>query len=199
VSKHSSEAGFSLVELIIVLLTTITMAAIVVPRTSALFGNLRLSGDARALSNHAALAKMRAAAAFPRARLHVDLAARTYWIERWQKTAPVGWTTEGAPTPLSFNVNMSTGGLAAPPPNTQGAIAQAPACLDNAMAAIATTACIVFNSRGIPINTVGPPTPTTDDALYISDGTAVYGITVAATGLIRTWKSGLGAPVWIKQ
>ena len=53
------------------------MAAMVIPKTSALFGNLRLSGDARGLSNSIALAKMRAAADFTRARLFVDRAART--------------------------------------------------------------------------------------------------------------------------
>jgi hypothetical protein len=95
---------------------------------------------------------------------------------------------------------MSTGGLATPPPNTQGAILQAPACLNIAGGAIANTACIVFNSRGVPIDTAGvAATPTAADALYVTDGTAVYGVTVAATGLIRLWKSGPSAAAWIKQ
>jgi hypothetical protein len=197
VSKQSSDAGYSLIEVLIVLVMTVTMAAIAIPKTSVLFGNLRLSGDARGLSNHIALAKMRAAADFTRARLYVDLGARDYRIERFQKTGVVGWVLDTPPTSLSYRVNYGTGSLATPPPNTQAAIGQALPCLDNAGAPIANTACVVFNSRGIPIDNIGSPTAA--DALYITDGTAVYGITVAATGLIRTWKSSPNAALWTKQ
>lgn len=197
VSTHQSEAGFSLIELLIVLVMTVTMAAIVVPKTSVLFGNLRLSGDARGLSNHIALAKMRAAADFTRARLFVDVAARTYRVERYQKTGVVGWVTDTGPTRFSYRVNVGAGSLTTPPPNTQATMADAPACLDNGGAAIGGTSCVVFNSRGIPVDNLGAPTVA--DALYITDGTAVYGITVAATGLIRTWKSGPSTAQWIKQ
>ena len=31
--------------------------------------------------------------------------------------------------------------------------------------------------------------PTNDDAMYLTDGTSVYGVTVAATGFIRTWRT----------
>jgi Tfp pilus assembly protein FimT len=188
--------GFTAVEVLVVALLTVTMAAIAIPATRDLFGTLRLSGDARALSNNAALAKMRAAADFTKARLYVDTAARTYHVDRWDKPT-AGWVAEGSPAPLSYGVNMTTGGLATPPPNTQTAIGQAPACLDNAGAAVANTACVVFNSRGIPVDATG--TPFGNDAFYLSDGTAVYGVTVAATGLIRTWKSGVTVARWTKQ
>jgi hypothetical protein len=87
--------------------------------------------------------------------------------------------------------------LAAAPPNTQAAIAQAPQCLTTAGVAIANTACVVFNSRGIPIDTV--LSPTAADALYVTDGTAVYGVTVAATGFIQLWASKTTAATWAKQ
>ena len=80
------------------------------------------------------------------------------------------------------------GGWTAPPPNTQATISQAPACLDNAGAAVANTSCVVFNSRGVPTDNLGAPTAL--DALYITDGTAVCGVTVSPTGLIRVWRSG---------
>jgi Tfp pilus assembly protein FimT len=196
VSSHSAD-GFSLIEMLIVLVMTVAMAAVVIPTTSNLFGNLRLSGDARGLSNAIALAKMRAAADFTRARLYADVTARNYRIERYQKTGAIGWIAEGGNTSLSYRVNLSVGVLNAAPPNTQAAMGQASACLDNAGGAIGNTACIVFNSRGVPITNAG--NPTADDALYITDGTAVYGVTVGATGLIRLWKSGPNAAVWIKQ
>jgi Tfp pilus assembly protein FimT len=189
-----SDAGFSLIEVFVVMVVTMALAAIVVPQTSTLFGNMRLSGDARALSNNAALAKMRAAAAFTRARLRVDLAAGTYQVERFERVGVNAWVGEGDATALSPGVSLNAGVLAAPPPNTQAAIAQAPPCLDDAAAQIANTACIVFNSRGVPIDDAGLPTAA--DALYVTDGTAVYSITVAATGLIRVWKSGPNAAAW---
>jgi Tfp pilus assembly protein FimT len=183
-----------LIEVLIVTVMTVTMAAIAVPATSTLFGNLRLSGDARGISNSIALAKMRAAAQFSRARLRVDVAGGTYQVERWEKTGTPGWVGEGDATLLSAATVVSPGGLAVPPPNTQAAIGQAPACLDDAGVAIANTACVVFNSRGVPIDDAGAPTAA--DAVYLTDGTAVYAVTVAATGLIRVWKSGPTAASW---
>lgn len=192
-----SSDGFSLIEVFIVMVMTTTLAAIAIPRTSTLFGDLRLSGDARALSNTIALAKMRAAADFTRARLRANIAARTYQVERFQKTGAPGWVGEGDAALLSYRVNLSVGSLATPPPDTQLAIGQAPPCLNDAGAVIANTACVVFNSRGVPIDDLGNPTGL--GALYVTDGTAVYGVTVAATGLIRLWKSGPNTAVWIRQ
>jgi hypothetical protein len=191
-----NDNGFSLIEVFIVMVVTMTLAAVAVPRTTALFGHLRLSGDARGLSNSIALAKMRAAADFTKARLRANIAARTFQVERFDKTTNT-WVGESDPTALSSQVNMTFGGLAVPPPNTQPAIGPAPACLDNAGAAIAGTACVVFNSRGVPVDDAN--LPTANDAVYISDGTAVYGVTVAATGLIRVWKSGPTVAIWTKQ
>ena len=191
------DAGFSLIEVFIVMVLTMALAAMVVPKTSSLFGNLRLSGDARALSNSISLAKMRAAADFTRARLFVNLGARTYRVERFEKTGGVGWVAEGADAPLSYNVNLTSGALGTPPPNSQAAIGQAPACLDNANATVPSSSCIVFNSRGVPVTDAGLSTAA--DALYVSDGTAVYGVTVSATGMIKMWKSGPSTAVWIAQ
>lgn len=189
--------GFSLIELLIVLVLTVSMAAMAIPSTGALFGNLRLSGDARGLSNSIALAKMRAAADFTHARVYVDIPGRQYRVERYEKTGVPGWVAEAGWTSLSYRVRFSTLSLATPPLNTQAAIGQAPACLDNAGATVANTACAVFNSRGIPVDDLW--SPTVADAVYITDGTAVFGVTVAATGLIRTWKSPISAAVWTKQ
>jgi Tfp pilus assembly protein FimT len=198
VARLRDTQGFSAVELLVVLVLTVTMVAIAAPTTSSLFGNLRLSGDARGLSNNTAVAKMRAAADFTRARLYVDLAARSYHIERFDRTpAPGVWTAETGTTSLSYRVNFGAGSLAAPPPNSQAAIGQAASCQASDGSLTANTACITFNSRGVPVDDAGLPTG--NDALYITDGSAVYSITVAATGLIRTWKSYPSVASWLKQ
>jgi hypothetical protein len=119
----------------------------------------------------------------------------------------VGFSGSQGATGLSQNVSLSSGSLSTPPPNTQAVIGQAPACLTSAGTAIANTACIVFNSRGIPINCTSivldqgcsPAAPTADDAFYLTDGTAVYGVTVAASGMIQMWRSAPSTVSWVKQ
>ncbi len=71
----------------------------------------------------------------------------------------------------------------------------APLCRDDAGAQIASTACVVFNSRGIPIDPVtGDPEGNT--AFYVSDGVTVYGVTLSATPLIRLWWSPAHSAAW---
>jgi len=118
-------------------------------------------------------------------------------VQVFQKTLP-GWVTEGGVTYLSQNVNFGFGAVGTPPPNNQPTIGQASACLNNSGTAIGNTACIVFNSRGIPID--NNTTPTGSDAVYVTDTSAVYGITVSVTGLIALWRTNPTAtPNWVLQ
>ena len=101
-------------------------------------------------------------------------------------------------SPLGFGVGFGYGTIDAPPPDTQSTLGQSAACTDNAGAAIANTSCIVFNSRGIPIEPV-TGTPTGDSALYVTDGTATYAVTLSATPLIRLWSTRAGAADWVHR
>lgn len=194
--KVRSEAGYTLVEILVVAGIIGVISAIAVPMTDNALKNFRVSGDARSLSNAIGLAKMRAAATFNRARLYVDLSTLAYRLETYDKTTPA-WVVEQGATYLSTGVSFSYGGLTSAPPNTQATIAQAPQCRNAAGSAIGNTACIVFNSRGIPIDSTGAPTGI--DALYVSDGTVVYGATVSATGLVRMWRRQSSSAPWTKQ
>jgi len=161
----------------------------------------RLSGDARSVSNAAAVAKMRAASDFSRVRLYVDLTARTHRMEIFDKTDPVCcWVPHGGTTSLSAGVSFSYGVVATPPADTQGTIGQAPLCTDDMGAAIPGTACIMFNSRGVPIGNGPSFAPTGVDAIYVTDGSAVYGVTIAATGLLRMWRTlPTVTPNWVRN
>jgi prepilin-type N-terminal cleavage/methylation domain-containing protein len=196
--RLSRSGGFTLLETIIVVGLVAVVAAIAVPMTANTIAGFRLSGDARSAANDVALAKMRASSIFSRVRMYVDVAARSYHLETWDPTTST-WTADGGTTSLSQNVTFGFGVVGTPPAFTQGAIGQAPACKNNAGTAdIASTACVVFNSRGVPIDATGAPTAV--DAVYITDGNAVYGITVSATGMIRTWRTlPKATPTWIKQ
>ncbi len=204
VMSFSDSRGYSLVEMLFVAAVSATLAAIAIPMSGSAIGYFRLSGDARSLFNAIALTKMRAASDFSQARLYVDLSTRSHHIETYKKG--VGWQWASGATGLSQNSLLSYGALATPPPDTQAAIGQAPQCLTNASEPVGNTACVVFNSRGVPIScsamsSVGcsPAAPTADDAIYVTDGTAVYSATVAASGMVQLWRSAPSTASWVKQ
>jgi len=188
------ESGFSLIELMATMIILVTMAAFVLPFTRTTLSAMNLSSDARNLASGTALAKMRAAAYFSKARIYVNLGTKTFRVERWQKTAPIGWVIEGVTTTLSSNVAFSFAGATTPPPNTQAVIAQATGCLDNAGLAVAGTACIVFNSRGVPVDALNVPTP--DGAFYVKADQTIYGVTAGAGGLIQLWQNNVVSNTW---
>ena len=190
------ENGFSLIDVMAAVLVVGVVSAIALPVTGSSLAAHRFRADGQALSNLVGLAKMRAASQFSRGRVFANLATGAYGVQIWNKTT-AAWTTEGGVRQTSRGVTFGFGALAAPPPNTQAAIGFAAACRDDDGAVMANTACIVFNSRGIPIDNAGAPTG--GNALYLTDGTGVYAVTVTATPLVRFWWSRAQAAAWVEQ
>jgi type II secretory pathway pseudopilin PulG len=207
-SDGDRQGGFSTLELLVVMVVSLVIAALTIPGFNQIRRNLRISGDARNLNGAINQAKLQAAADFTRARVYVDLnagAQNGYHVDIWNKAGNGGagcWQVVGdvanpcfvqgvSPVQaLSPGVSFGFGGLGNPPPNTQtNGMSQAPRCVPvngNRFGQVATTACIMFNSRGMPIvPATGAPTP--DDAFYITDNTVVYGLTVSATGNSQIW------------
>jgi len=181
-----SEHGYTLVDIMVVVAIIGIVAAAAVPMIGSGLSGFQFQGDGEGLANTVKLAKMRAAASFSRARVRANLAASTYQLEVWDRDGAT-WVLEGAPRPLTTSA-FGFNGLAAPPPSTQAGIGLSPACLDDTGTAIASTACVLFNSRGIPVDGAGAPVG--DNGLYITDGvTGVYGVTVTMTPLVRLWWS----------
>jgi len=191
------ERGYSLIELMLALGIIAVIAGIVLPITDMSVRGSRLRGDASVIRNLVGVAKMRASANFTRARVFADLGARTYVLQIWDKTANA-WVNDGGINQLGSDVTFGFGGLNAPPPNTQVNIAQSPQCtngIDAAAALIANSACVTFNSRGLPIDAVGNLYPR--HALYVTGNDAVFATTITTTPLIRFWSSPhTGNPQW---
>lgn len=186
-----------MIELLVVVGIIGIVSVIALPQTGRAMAGLRLRTDGRNIANTIALTKMRAASAFSRARLQVNTNTRQYFLQVWDKTSNT-WQTEGATYQISSGVGFGFGSLATPPPNTQVAIHQSPACKNDAGDAdIPSTACVIFNSRGIPID--DSLSPYGENGLYITDGTGVYVTTITATPLVRRWWSPASVATWVKQ
>ncbi len=193
------DGGFSLVDMLMVVALIGVVAGIAVPVTGGALSGQKFRNDAQALTGMAGLAKMRASAGLTRARLRANVTESTFVLERWNKTTGV-WIAEET-VALSRGVTFSFGTVAAAPPNTQATIGFSPACrvgIDAASPAIANTHCIVFNSRGLPVDGAGAQFG--GHALYLTDGGSVSATTVTATPRIRRWSTGAyGTPQWQEQ
>ena len=194
-TRHHASAGYSLLEVMLVAGLIGVLSAIAIPMTANSVRYFRISGDARSISGLISVAKLRAASSLSRTRVYIDLSARRFRLETQKSGGP--WVVEGGTTSLSPGVAPGYGSLSDAPPNTQGTIAQAQECRDAANAPIANTACVVFNSRGIPIDSTG--TPTGSGAVYVTDGMVVDAVTVSATGLTQAWQSLSSTAEWVKQ
>lgn len=197
--------GFSLVEVLVVIALIAIVAGVALPMADTTSRGFQIKGDAQAVANMVSLAKMRAASLYSRTRVRADLTGRSFRLEVWVPTnaanKQVGsWVVDGGEKRLSSRVRFGVASRTAAPPNTQTTLAQSPECTaSNSLSAdpVADTACIVFNSRGIPID--GDGSPVGGNALYITDGAGVYGTTVTATPLVRQWWGNASTGAWVRQ
>jgi prepilin-type N-terminal cleavage/methylation domain-containing protein len=222
-TERSVPRGFSLLELIVVVAISITIVGFAVPIFSNFAQSLRTSGDSRSLAAMIAEAKLRAAANFTHARVYANLSGNTYRLEVWNKSGNSGagcWQTDGdsnactvatSPvTSLSHNVSFGYGNVGSAPTNTEPSLGQAPLCYtgyagqSTNTTSVANTACIEFNSRGVPSDPApggssgaSGGVPDATGVLYVTDATAVYGVTVLASGEIQSWYSNnTSTPNW---
>jgi Tfp pilus assembly protein FimT len=216
-AQNKRQAGFSTLELLIVVAMSVIITAIAVPSYLNTAAYLRAAGDLRSLNGVTAQAKMRAAANFTHARVYADLGGNAYQLQVWYKAGNAGagcWVadsdptntcltyTSGHPSGTAFNLSQSVtfgfGTLATGPTPGQPTPTQAAPCLDNSNASLGgTTACIVFNSRGIPIDSTLAPVAT--GAFYLTNGTVVNSVTASATGSIQAWSSPATSANWRAQ
>lgn len=199
-SAFRSESGFTLIDMLVVVAIIGLVSAIALPSTTSMMSGYKIKGNAQVINHMVGLAKMRAAAQFTRARVYADFTARTFRLQVWNKTTNQ-WVDDGGTQSLADGVTFGFTGITQPPPGSQAALGQSPLCTNNAGATIADTACISFNSRGMPVTNLLPPAGavTGNSGLYITDGSAVYGTTVTMTPLVKSWWSPARDNNWVRQ
>lgn len=193
-----SSSGFSLIEIMVAMAVLGILGAMAVPMVASTTSGIKLRDHANAIADLVGLAKMRAASQFSRTRVNVDIKGGTYVIQR-QDPATREWSDEQAAMTLPTGISFSWGALDTAPPNTQdGDVPKfAAACVDKDGKDIDGTACVMFNSRGIPIN--NDNSPIGGNAFYLTDGTGVRAVTVTATPLIRRWWSQAEKSHWVRE
>ncbi|HEY6972131.1 MAG TPA: hypothetical protein VJA94_23165 [Candidatus Angelobacter sp.] len=218
-SKQNRQHGFSTVELLIVIVMSLTLGTLAVMGYQKVLDYMRVQGDIRDLVGLVGQAKMRAGADFTHARAYADLTANTFHLEVWNKAGNGGvgcWQTlndnanpctiAASPVqPLAQGDTFGFGAITTAPPNTQTKFGQAPLCDDGKGGTVpGNTACIVFNSRGLSVPIVagsvsntGPPTP--NGAFYVTNGKIVNALTVSPTGLVQSWLTPASSASWHQQ
>jgi len=191
---NKRQRGFSLIELMIVLIITILITAISITSISSITKNYRIGGDTRSISAQINLARMRAAAGFTHGRVYMDLSANTFHVAVWSK-ASACWQTAGETTctattspvtALASGDTFGFGSVSAGPTAATITIAQAGSCKPgvagaSAGTAISSTACIEFNSRGYPVDSSNAIIAS--DAIYIGNNAQRYsGVAVSISG-----------------
>ena len=174
------------------------MAAIGLPLSAGMIDDIKIRGDAQALSAAIAQSKLTAAAKFTHSRLYVNRVTGSYRIQIWNKTGTPGWVSASDDFLLSDRSQFGFGTATAPPPNTMTGLSQAPACLDNLGVAIAGTSCVIFSSRGVSVLAAGPPATT--QAVYVNGPSGTFGIFLGPTGQLQVWRTTqTGASAWRQQ
>jgi Tfp pilus assembly protein FimT len=178
--KRQSQSGRSMIEMLVVAALILVIAAIALPSFANMMRTYKLRGDARGIAAQLALVRIRAASDFAQGELSFNTSAGTYQLALCPAPCSGTWTNEGGTVYLSAGNSFGYGSIAAAA-GTQSSISQ--------------STNIIFNSRGIPVDTTGAPT--SNYAIYLTDGQGGYvAVTVDASSRIRIWS--YGGSSWIQ-
>ncbi len=169
----SSERGYSLQELMIVVASMMIVMGVAVPLTTSSMRSMQVLSDGQKIASDLSLARLLATSKASRYEVLFDVAGNKWTMQKYDP-ATGSYQKEGASNTLSEGLFES--GI-----TLKSTSASAPS-------GFPTTASgfIRFNSRGIPVNAAG--TPTGDNVVYLSGNETDYAVTVSLSGKVQRWK-----------
>jgi Tfp pilus assembly protein FimT len=184
---RSKSAGFSIVELVVVVAVILLLSAIAMPGALATLRAYRLTGSARAVAHQVSLARLRAETEFTNAQLVIDPATNTYSLQVCTVvggkadncTTPADYNNESGIQPLSQGISFGFGAAAGPA---------------GGQAAMQQTLQTRFNSRGIPVLLDGSGNTNPNDVIYLTDAQGnAFAVGVTVGGHVRVYQYTGGA------
>jgi prepilin-type N-terminal cleavage/methylation domain-containing protein len=219
--RKKCAAGFSLLEVLVVIAVMSVVAAMAIPTWLRMQKNARLNGDAHNISSTLSVAKMRAAANFTESRVFFFRGTdktQYFRIDVWNKTANTGgtgcWVPDAVANPgpsdcisdssykrsetfLSTGVSAGYGSVSASP-DTTVTLGQAASCWTGQTTPTSTTgATAISNTSCIQFNSRG--FPTASGAFYVTDGTRVFSAMTNSMGFIHTYVTTDNGSTWARQ
>ena len=177
VKSLSGSAGFSLMELSLVVAILFILGAVAVPNTLQMLHANRVAGEAQNLARQLSLARQRAGADFTWAQVVINASSSptSYTVQTCTTKATsncTAYSSEGGTQYILSGITLGFGSSSGPAGSQLTA---------------AQTTTVTFNSRGIPIDSGG--SPTANDTIYLTDDQGnACAVSVTLSGHINVWR-----------
>ena len=168
------DAGFSLVEILVVLAMAVILSAFAVPALNNAMRDMQALAEARNIASTLNHARLKATSLMTPYRVSFDLANNQWRLERFNDATDS--------FQLQQDVNELSRGLAG-----SGIAFKTKSETNPGSFPEDSSSVITFNSLGIPVNASN--IPTSNNIIYLSRGETDYAITVSLTGNVDVWRT----------
>jgi prepilin-type N-terminal cleavage/methylation domain-containing protein len=167
------EAGWSLIELVVVVAVILIVAAIAILQVQPAVASYRLGSAAQTIAEQIRQAQRAAETGFTHAQVVINAAAGTSGV---QVLSGGAFAPSGPMVGLPSGVQFGFGPATAPPPGLGTVLAQ--------------QAPVLVNSQGRPIDGAGMPLGTY--VVYLTNQRETYALNLAVTGRVAIWRYSSG-------